>query len=65
MLDMLKVWAPFIVLVVVWIFFMQRLRNGTPQQAMFVAKIDEQTAVHKDIAAALERIATAMELKNK
>ncbi|OYU40298.1 MAG: hypothetical protein CFE33_07105 [Pseudorhodobacter sp. PARRP1] len=65
MLDMLKVWAPFIVLIVVWIFFMYRLRNGTPQQSMFVAKIDEQTAVHKDIAAALERIATAMELKNK
>lgn len=65
MLEMLKVWAPFLVLVGVWIFFMQRLRGGTPLQTTMIAKLDAQTAVQKEIAAALERIASAMEQKNK
>lgn len=61
MLEILKVWLPFLILIGVWIFFMQRMRGGHPAQQRLITQMDAQLAVQHDIARQLDRIATALE----
>ncbi|NJM82674.1 MAG: hypothetical protein HC844_09350 [Tabrizicola sp.] len=57
LLEFLKAWAPFIILLAVWIFFMKRAGAG----GGWKKTMDEQADIQRDIARHLDRIATALE----
>ena len=60
-MELLKVWAPFIILIVVWIFFMNRMRGGSGFQNNCLQEMKTQTAAQLEIARSLDRIAVALE----
>ena len=60
-ISLINAWLPFILLLAVWVFFMVRIRGGTPIQKKLLDSNNAQLEVQRDIARNLDRIATALE----
>jgi ATP-dependent Zn protease len=61
--DLISLWLPFLILIGVWIFFMNRMRGGSSWQNKCLEVMKAQTESQAAIARSLERIATALEQK--
>ena len=61
LIKLLSTWLPFIILIAIWIFFMMRMRAGSPFQKKLLDNTDTQLEVQRDIARNLDRIASALE----
>ena len=59
--DLLLSWAPMLLLIAVWIFFMRRYSGRKSPQAKLVANSDLQVKATQELAAAAQRIAQALE----
>ena len=66
MIDTLTVWAPFLVLIGVWIFVWNRQSGiGSPYQRTRLAEMQTQNELQKETNHLLDRIASALEVRNK
>jgi ATP-dependent Zn protease len=60
-LELLKLWSPFFILIGVWIFFMSRMSKGGGFQKKCLDQMTAQTESQREIARHLDRIATSLE----
>ena len=59
--TLLLSWAPMLLLIAVWIFFIRRYSGRKSPQAKLVANSDLQVKATQELAAAAQRIAQALE----
>ncbi len=63
LVETLLGWAPMLLLIAVWLFFILRMNSKKSPQRKMQARIDEQTALLHEQVKVLEKIAAALEAR--